>query len=173
MNIHWKDWCWSWSSNNLGTLMWRTDSFENILMLGKIEGRRRRGQQRRRWLDCFTDSMDMSLSRLWELVMDSCGGVLHPWGRQELDMTDRLNWTESSQQPWPLGVLSSPFYRWRSWWLARLQIFELWSSRAGIWTPVCLGHCEFYNGDGAVCAGVCWGFTCWWALGPVVCSNSR
>ena len=81
-----------------GHLMGRPDSLEKTLKLGKIEDKRRRGQQRMRWWDGIIDSMDMSLIKLWELaefthaweVLACCS----PWGHIDLDTTEQLNWTE-------------------------------------------------------------------------------
>ena len=98
LNIHWKDWCWSWSSNTLATWCEEPTHWKKILLLGKTEGKRKRWLHRMRCLDRITDSMDMNLSKLWEIVEDrgACRVAVHGITKTQTWLS---NWITTSYSP--------------------------------------------------------------------------
>ena len=116
-----------------GHLMWRTDSLEKTLMLGKIEGGRRRGWQRMRWLDGITDSMDMSLSKLWELVMgrEAWHPAVHGVSKSQKWLSD---WTELK----PSLDFSLPLFWERVVWLTSYRDWKKELGRKNIKTDYSL-----------------------------------
>ena len=118
-----------------GHLRWRTDSLEKTLLLGKIEGRRRRGWQRMRWLDGIINSMGMSLSKFWEIVKDrkACHAAVHGVIKVRHDWATELNWTESQALVETLGSNMCPA------WSRYLYMMTEWM-KAGQWVK----HGESY-----------------------------
>ena len=116
-----------------GHLMWRANSLKKTLMLGRIEGGRRRGQQRMRWLDSITNSIEMSLGKLQEMVKGSLA-CCNPWGCKELDITEQLNNNNIKNKKSRLSSRLTSCLEWQSW--EREQVWENSSAEVSVYVHV-------------------------------------